>query len=73
MATVTETKKKLKGTKEIKDYTMIYNIVPQNIRAISGVAVMIRNTWIKNSKLSYMLRENCHSNVENIQKSSNYY
>lgn len=45
IAVITETKKKLKGTKELNDYTMIYSGVPQNIRAKCGVAILVDNKW----------------------------
>ena len=41
---ITETKKKLKGTKEYKDYLLLYSGVPQNKRASSGVAVFLKKS-----------------------------
>ena len=49
---ITETKKKLKGTKELNDYTMVYSGVPQCRHACSGVAVLANNKW-KNKITSY--------------------
>ena len=34
MAVITEIKKKLKGTRDIDDFVMIYSEVPQNKRAV---------------------------------------
>lgn len=42
---LTETKKKLKGTKDIGNYILIYSGVPQDRRACSGVAILINNKW----------------------------
>lgn len=52
IAVITETKKKLKGTKELKDFVMIYSGVPQNKRACCGVAILVNNKW-KNKIISY--------------------
>jgi exonuclease III len=45
IAAITETIKKLKETKEIGDYTMIYSGVPRNRRAYCGVALLIDKEW----------------------------
>ena len=45
IALVTETKKKLKGTIDLNDYTMIYSGVEQNERARAGVAVLVNEQW----------------------------
>lgn len=45
IAVITETKKKLKGSKELEDYIMLYSGVPGNKRASSGVAVLLRKEW----------------------------
>lgn len=45
IAIITETKKKLKGTKDMNDYTMIYSGVSQEKRACCGVAILIDNKW----------------------------
>ena len=49
MAVITETKKKLKGTRDIDDFfmIMIYSGVPQNKRAVCGVAVLLDKRWKK--------------------------
>lgn len=44
---LTETKKKLRGTKEIDDHLLIYHGVEQQQRASAGVAVLIDKTWRK--------------------------
>ena len=41
MAVITEIKKKLKGTRDIDDFVMIYSGVSQNNRAVCGVAVLL--------------------------------
>ena len=53
IAVITETKKELKGTKDIKDYTMIYSGVEQHKRATCIVAIFIDNKWKRKSD-SYM-------------------
>ena len=45
IATITETKKKLKGTKELEDYVMLHSGVDQTRRACCGVAVLIDRRW----------------------------
>ena len=45
IAVVSETKKKLKGSKMIGNYTMLYSGVSQEIRAQSGVALIIDHKW----------------------------
>ncbi|PSN40274.1 hypothetical protein C0J52_24554 [Blattella germanica] len=52
IATITETKKKLKGSQELDKYIMIYNGVEQNQRASAGVAIMI-NKALKTKIHSY--------------------
>jgi len=42
---ISETKKKLKGTKMIGNYTMLYSGVPQKTRAQLGVALIIDQKW----------------------------
>lgn len=48
----TETKMKLKGTKELENYVMIYSGVNQNCRAQAGVAILVKDSW-KNKIVSY--------------------
>jgi exonuclease III len=50
--TLTETKKKLKGTQELAHFTLIYSGVPQRVRAQSGIAILISHKW-KNKIHSY--------------------
>lgn len=45
IAIITETWKKLKGTKDLNHYVMIYSGVPQNKRAQSGVAILVDSKW----------------------------
>jgi endonuclease/exonuclease/phosphatase family metal-dependent hydrolase len=45
IAVITETKKKLKGTKDMGDYTMIYCGVDQKVRASAGVAILCDRKW----------------------------
>ena len=52
IATITETKKKTKGTKDMNKYTMIYSGVEQECRAKCGVAILIDRKW-KNKLESY--------------------
>jgi exonuclease III len=52
IAVVSETKKKMKGTKEIDDYTFIYSGVEQTERARKGIAIMTDKKW-KNTVLNY--------------------
>jgi hypothetical protein len=42
---ITETKKELQGNKDIQNYTLFYSGVPQNKRASSGVAVLLKQRW----------------------------
>jgi len=42
---ISETKKKLKGTKMIDNYTMLYSGVSQKTRAQSRVALIIDHKW----------------------------
>jgi len=42
---ISETKKKLKGTKIIGNYTILYSGVSQKTQAQSGVALMIDHKW----------------------------
>lgn len=44
IAAITESKRKQKGTKETKNYTVIYSGVNRNIRAQSGVMIWIHKT-----------------------------
>jgi hypothetical protein len=44
-ASVPETKKKLKGSQELKDYILFYNGVESSKRAAAGIAVMVKNKW----------------------------
>lgn len=44
---ITETKKKLKMTKDIDDIVMIYNRVPQNKRVVCRVAILLDKKWKK--------------------------
>ena len=46
VAVVTETKKKLKGTKELEDYIMFYSGVPANKRASSGVSILLNDIMV---------------------------
>ncbi len=39
------TKKKLKGTKELDEYILIYSCVSQNIRARAGIPILIYKSW----------------------------
>lgn len=52
VAVVTETKKKLSGTKELENYVMVYSGVPQYKRAACGVAILLHNQW-KSKIVSY--------------------
>ena len=52
IAIISETKKKLKGTKEIDDWIMIYSGVTQSKRAQAGVAIYIDKRW-KHRIISY--------------------
>jgi hypothetical protein len=45
VAVISETKKKLKGTKMIGNYTMLYRGVSQNTRAHLGVVLRIDQKW----------------------------
>ena len=45
IAVISETKEKLKGTKMIGTYTMLYSGVTQETRAQSGVALIIDHKW----------------------------
>jgi exonuclease III len=45
VATITETKKKLKGTKELQHFIQFYSGVTQEKRAASGVAILINNKF----------------------------
>jgi len=45
VAVISETKKKLKGTKMIGNYTMLYSGVPQKTWAQPGVALIIDQNW----------------------------
>jgi hypothetical protein len=45
IAAITEMKKKLTGTKEIGDYTMIYRGVPRNRSACCVVGLLIDKEW----------------------------
>ena len=47
IASITETKKKLQGTKDTKNYSVIYSGVKQNIRAQSGVMMWIHKSISK--------------------------
>jgi hypothetical protein len=44
LAVITETKRKLKGTKETEHYIMIYNGVNRNTQAQGGVVVWIHKS-----------------------------
>ena len=46
-AVITETKNKLKGTKDLSKYFLLYSGVPQNKRALSGVVILIKQNWKK--------------------------
>lgn len=52
IAFLSETKKKLHGTQDLGEYTIIYSGVEQNIRAQAGVAIMLHKSW-KNRLTSY--------------------
>lgn len=52
IAAISETKKKLKGSKQLTDYIMYYSGVEQEARASAGVALYIHNKW-KNRIQSY--------------------
>jgi hypothetical protein len=52
IAISSETKKKLKGTKELEHYILIYSGVPQEKRGVAGVATMI-NKKLMNRIYSY--------------------
>ena len=54
IAVITETKKKLKGTNELKNYIMLYSGVNQEERAAAGVAILINNQ-IKDRIRSYKI------------------
>ena len=45
VAVISETKRKLKGTKMIGKYSMLYSGVSKETRAQSGVALIIDNKW----------------------------
>lgn len=45
LAIITETKKKLQGTKEVGEYIMIYSGVKQQQRAAAGVAILVDKKW----------------------------
>lgn len=45
IAVITETKKKLRGTKDLKNYTLIYSGVEQTQRAVGGVGILIDEKW----------------------------
>ena len=47
IAVVPETKKKLKGSQELDDYTSLYSGVPTNKRAAAGIAIMIKAKFKK--------------------------
>jgi hypothetical protein len=44
ISVITESKKKLQGTKEIEHYTVIYSGVDRNIRGQSGVTIWIHKS-----------------------------
>jgi hypothetical protein len=52
IAILSETKKKLKGSKELEHYILNYGAVPQEKRASTGVAIMI-NKKLTNRIYSY--------------------
>lgn len=45
LAVVTETKKKLKGSKYVENYAMFYSGVDQQERAAKGVAIFVDRKW----------------------------
>lgn len=45
IAVISETKKKLKGTKMTGNYSMLYSGVVQEIRAQSGIALIVDHQW----------------------------
>ena len=47
IAVITETKKKLKGTKDLSEYLLQYSGVPQNKRATPGVVILVKQNWKK--------------------------
>ena len=47
IAVIPETKKKLKGSQELDDYTLLYSGVPTNGRAAAGIAIMIKSKFKK--------------------------
>lgn len=48
-------KKKLKSTKQLENYVMVYSEVPQSKRATCGVANLLQNQWkLKTMSYSYI-------------------
>lgn len=45
IAILPETKKKLKGSKDLEDYILLYSGVPMEKRAASGIAIMLHNKF----------------------------
>jgi hypothetical protein len=45
VAFISETNKKLKGTKDLHHHILLYSCMPQNRRAASGVAILINSIF----------------------------
>jgi exonuclease III len=45
IAIIPETKKKLKGTKDLRDYVLLYSGVNRNKRAAAGIGIIVQQKW----------------------------
>jgi exonuclease III len=52
MAIIPETKKKLKETKDLRDYVLLYSGFNRNKRAAAGIGILVQQKW-KNKTDSY--------------------
>ena len=71
VAVISETKKKLKGTKMIGNYTMLYSGVSQKTRAQPGIALIINQKWT--SRITNYSCQRPHNNCspKNQQRAHN--